>query len=55
MNFDPEAIQKQIDQHQQVIDSLEKQKQGIIDSIDQLQQEIDKLKQISGLIDSVGK
>ena len=55
MNYDPEAIQKQINQHQLVIDNLEKQKQGIVDSIKQMQGEIDKLKDISVLIDSVGK
>ena len=55
MSYDPKAVQQQIDQHQTVIDTLKKQKEGLDESIDKLQGEIDKLKQVIGLLDSVGK
>jgi prefoldin subunit 5 len=55
MSYDPEAIKKQINQHQLVIDNLEKQKIGLDESIAKLQGEIDKLEQIIGLLDKVGK
>jgi len=55
MNYDPTAIQQQIDQHQLVINNLEKQKVGLDGSIAKLQEEINKLKQVIGLLDEVGK
>ena len=55
MSYDPTAIKKQIDQHQIVIDTLEKQKVGLDESIAKLQSEIDKLQEVIGLLDEVGK
>jgi len=55
MKYDPVAIKQQIDQHQLVIETLEKQKVGLDQSITKLQEEIDKLKQILELMSSVGK
>lgn len=55
MSYDPEAIQKQIDQHQTVINTLKKQKVGLDESIAKLQKEINKLEQVMGLLDSVEK
>lgn len=44
--YDTEAVQKQIDQHQSVVDNLKEQKIGIDNSINKLLEEINKLKKI---------
>ena len=55
MQYDPASIQKQIDQHVLVIETLNKQKAGIDQSIEKLKEEISKLEEILVLMNSVGK
>ena len=51
--YDVEAIKKQIKQHQDVIDTLQKQKLGLDANIDQMNKEIAKLDEVLKLMDSV--
>ncbi|MHA2264409.1 MAG: hypothetical protein ACXAEN_18605 [Candidatus Thorarchaeota archaeon] len=46
MKFDTEAVRQQIQQHQDVIDVLLKQRESIDESIATLQKEIDKLQAV---------
>lgn len=50
--YDPDAIRKQQEQHQAVIDSLLKQRASLDESIAQIQGEIDKLEDVLKLMSS---